>query len=339
MRRGDRINYVNIGLMLVSCAAAYVIPFELFLFSYAVLGPLHYLTEISWLHDRRYFSGATGTGRTWGASRWWLALVAVTLAVMLFGLVGERLLRWHVTPVAEIGLFYGVFISASLLVFVRSRVLAAALILSAAVLLLLFSVTPYFGLIAFLLITIVHVLVFTAAFVLFGALKSRSVSGLLSLVVFILCISSFFTFAPGALGAPAGDYVRNSYASFQTLNANLLRLFHLGPGGSLSEIYNSTAGLMVMRLVAFAYTYHYLNWFSKTSIIKWHEVSRRRAGVIAALWLGAVAVYAYDYNVGMTALYFLSVLHVMLEFPLNHQTFAGIVKELGAFARREARPA
>src|ERR1043165_9571235 len=42
--------------MIFSCVAAFVLPFELFLFSYAVLGPLHYLTEISWLHKRQYFS-------------------------------------------------------------------------------------------------------------------------------------------------------------------------------------------------------------------------------------------------------------------------------------------
>ena len=35
----DRINYVNIGLMVVSCVVALYIPFELFLFAYAVLGP------------------------------------------------------------------------------------------------------------------------------------------------------------------------------------------------------------------------------------------------------------------------------------------------------------
>src|SRR5438105_15288845 len=51
----DQVNYLNLGLMIVSCVLAYIIPFELFLFSYAVLGPLHYLTEISWLHDRKYF--------------------------------------------------------------------------------------------------------------------------------------------------------------------------------------------------------------------------------------------------------------------------------------------
>src|SRR4051812_27443257 len=52
----DRLNYVNIGLMILSCVIAFIMPFELFLFSYAVLGPLHYLTEISWLHKRQYFS-------------------------------------------------------------------------------------------------------------------------------------------------------------------------------------------------------------------------------------------------------------------------------------------
>src|SRR5277367_585789 len=52
----DRINYLNIGLMLISCVVALYIPFELFLFAYAVLGPAHYLTEISWLHKRGYFT-------------------------------------------------------------------------------------------------------------------------------------------------------------------------------------------------------------------------------------------------------------------------------------------
>src|SRR6188768_2442551 len=49
-------DYINIGLMLLSCVLAFFIPFELFLFSYAVLGPLHYLTEIGWLHKKNYFT-------------------------------------------------------------------------------------------------------------------------------------------------------------------------------------------------------------------------------------------------------------------------------------------
>ncbi|MDB5092299.1 MAG: hypothetical protein JWO85_400 [Candidatus Eremiobacteraeota bacterium] len=337
-RTADTINYVNIGLTLVSCVAAYVFPFELFLLSYAVLGPLHYLTEISWLHDRRYFVQPGPEKRAWQAQRFWLGLVLVTLAVMLYGLAAEKILKQTFSPALEIGLFYGVFVSASLLVFLKNKAMSAALISLTALALVVFSGSRYFGLIAFLLITIVHVFVFTAAFVLFGALKSKSRSGTLSLAVFLLCAVSFFVYVPAALGSTVGDYVRHSYGSFQTLNAELIKLFHLGTGASLSEIYESTAGLTVMRLIAFAYTYHYLNWFSKTSIIKWHEVSKSRAALIVGVWLSSVAVYAYSYDVGMIALYFLSVLHVMLEFPLNHQTFAGIAKEAYALARGAPKP-
>src|SRR6266704_2880603 len=52
----DQINYLNIGLMLISCVVALFIPFELFLFAYAILGPAHYLTEISWLQKRQFFT-------------------------------------------------------------------------------------------------------------------------------------------------------------------------------------------------------------------------------------------------------------------------------------------
>ena len=56
LTRDDKINFSNIGLMLFTAVCAYFYPFETFLLAYAYLGPLHYLTEISWLHDRNYFS-------------------------------------------------------------------------------------------------------------------------------------------------------------------------------------------------------------------------------------------------------------------------------------------
>lgn len=136
----DQINYLNVGLMIVSCLVAYVIPFELFLFSYAVLGPLHYLTEISWLHDRGYFTGSarTSSGRTGSAhtgsapaeksvrtGQYWLALVGLTLAVMLYGVIAEKVLHLKATPVWEIGAFYLVFVSAALFIFARNAIAAA----------------------------------------------------------------------------------------------------------------------------------------------------------------------------------------------------------------------
>ena len=51
----SRVDYLNMLLMLVSAVVAIIIPFELFLISYVILGPLHYLTEIGWLHNKKYF--------------------------------------------------------------------------------------------------------------------------------------------------------------------------------------------------------------------------------------------------------------------------------------------
>jgi hypothetical protein len=79
-----------------------------------------------------------------------------------------------------------------------------------------------------------------------------------------------------------------------------------------------------MRLIAFAYTYHYLNWFSKTSVIKWHEVPKAWLITTAMLWIGSVILYYVDYMLGLQALLLLSMLHVFLEFPLNFRSMQGI---------------
>ncbi len=62
-------------------------------------------------------------------------------------------------------------------------------------------------------------------------------------------------------------------------------------------------------------------------------------GVIAALWIGSVAFYYYDYKLGFDVLFLLSFMHVFLEFPLNHVTFMGIFTETKAIlAGRSQQP-
>ncbi|HJZ79400.1 MAG TPA: hypothetical protein VKD91_03615 [Pyrinomonadaceae bacterium] len=323
-----QVNYLNIVLMIGSAVLAFWFPFELFLFSYAVLGPLHYLTEISWLHERRYFTEGRSAKH---AHKGWLILVAVTMAALIAGYVAVEGSGAQVSPKWEITLFYLVFVTALLVTVVRARAAIVATMVISVLGLALFARSRYYIIVAFFLVTIIHVLIFTGSFVLYGALHSRSISGISSLVVFVLCAVSFFVFVPG--GHVAGDYVRQSYRSFNALNAELIKLFRLGSGTSAAEVYESRSGLMIMRLIAFAYTYHYLNWFSKTSIIKWHEVPRSRTIIMLLAWLGALAIYLYDYDTGMAVLYFMSILHVMLEFPLNHRTFVSIGRELSAMAR------
>lgn len=327
----DQVNYLNIGLMIVSCVAAFLFPFELFLFSYAVLGPLHYLTEISWLHERNYFTESRPGKRKQRAHGGWLTLVAITTLLLIIGFVSAEILGVFYSPKWEITFLYLVFISALLITEAQKNRQRFWVLLLALALLVPLATSHYYIILAFFLVTIIHVFLFTGAFIFFGALKGKSVSGLLSLVVFLLCAVSFFVYVPAGHGA--GDYIRGSYRSFNALNAELIKLFRLGQGTSAGEVYESQNGVMIMRLIAFAYTYHYLNWFSKTSIIKWHEVSKNRIAVIAVVWLASLALYAYNYDTGMAVLYFISVLHVMLEFPLNHRTFAGIGRELYAIAK------
>lgn len=317
--------------MIVSCVAAFLFPFELFLFSYAVLGPLHYLTEISWLHERNYFTESRPGKRKQRAHGGWLTLVAITTLLLIIGFVSAEILGVFYSPKWEITFLYLVFISALLITEAQKNRQRFWVLLLALALLVPLAASHYYIILAFFLVTIIHVFLFTGAFIFFGALKGKSVSGLLSLVVFLLCAVSFFVYVPAGHGA--GDYIRGSYRSFNALNAELIKLFRLGQGTSAGEVYGSQNGVMIMRLIAFAYTYHYLNWFSKTSIIKWHEVSKNRIAVIAVVWLASLALYAYNYDTGMAVLYFISVLHVMLEFPLNHRTFAGIGRELYAIAK------
>src|ERR1700751_4001163 len=95
------INATNIALMLFRTAIAFIIPFKLFLFVYAVLGPLHYLTEISWLDKRNYF-----IGKKWQI--WPYLLVALLLTISLFN--DRSALRYYSTTMMAGVVVYTLFI-------------------------------------------------------------------------------------------------------------------------------------------------------------------------------------------------------------------------------------
>src|ERR1039457_7324217 len=80
----DNINWLNFGLMVAACGAAIAAPFQVFLCAWAILGPMHYLTEISWLHDRNYFTRGNM------ARRWWLGLVVFAVLIIGFAYRSEE---------------------------------------------------------------------------------------------------------------------------------------------------------------------------------------------------------------------------------------------------------
>lgn len=335
----SQVNVLNIGLMLASLGAALVLPFELFLFSYAVLGPLHYLTELSWLHDRAYFLPR---------KRLALPLALLTLAIaltsgVLFELGTDALSRTVESWGAE--LRFGALALAGVFVLARSawamRIGTGLAVVSVVVAHYvnqaakaadpgapIYSAYDLFFLL--LLTTIIHVYVFTGAFVVLGALRSRSTSGFVSLAVFVACSAACFL-VPVTEVAAISDASREAYdLSATMLNLVLARAVDLEGMRTADHVFSTPLGVMTARLIAYAYTYHYLNWFSKTSVIKWHEVPRSRLVAVVAIWLGSLGLYGWDYVTGLGLLFFLSMLHVLLEFPLNWRSFIDIGSELRA---------
>ncbi len=325
----DRVNYLNIALMMLSALAAFILPFEIFLFAYAVLGPLHYLTEISWLHDHGYF--LKGKRDHFPL----VFLCVVLLALSLSHWSPER--KNQITTLVN----YTAFAGAAVLLMTMAnwkRAIAFALIVISFLLTGQSALCGiFFGV---FLPTIVHVLIFTGAFVALGALRGRSRSAAASLMVFVLCAMSFFLYVP--IGRSVSIQLRQAYAPFELLNLAIIRIFSLRVFNLTSinwpdAVYHSARGIAVMRFIAFAYLYHYLNWFSKTSIIKWNRISSSRAFAIFALWLISIALYASGSRIGLAFVMSLSFLHGFLELPLDHQTFVNVARELLALANGTLR--
>jgi hypothetical protein len=359
MNSGTRINVVNIGLMIFSCIAAFIMPFEVFLFAYAVLGPLHYLTEISWLHDRQYFTKGKYDS---------IVLWVIGAIILLESLAIRN--KWDLPFDNAFGnkIIFVALTGSILMVFVKNayiKVFGLFFILFIAQ--GIFKGDPrdsFAFFIGALLPTLVHVFVFTGFFILYGTLKSRSQSGLISFIVFIVCPILLFMLFKDRTFIEVTKYGKDSYQAggegFYDTNLSFLTtlfdvdfpqlkdaagnlLYQEYPDGTqvpapdysnaAQVVFHSQAGILLMRFIAFAYTYHYLNWFSKTEVIKWHKVPKARFIVVIALWITSLVLYGVNYALGLRWLYFLSFCHVLLEFPLNVVSITGIYKEARSISK------
>ena len=293
--------------MILAAGVAFVLPFELFAFAYAVLGPAHYLTQISWLHNRDYF--ATGKYDA-------LALIIPAIPITWVYVANYA----PAIPLAS-GLTFVAFGSALGAVLLKKPLYKVCLII--ALLISMFFLSGLSSFIIFftmLLPTIIHVFVFTGFFILFGALKSKSVSGYASMLVFLGLGITFFVLKPSASGYVLNDYVKEAVSPFGALVDTVVYIFDLDR--------NWDTTVAIMRFLAYAYTYHYLNWFSKTKVIGWHEMSRVQFIGVSVAYIACLTCYGIDYLLGFVVVFFLSLAHVFLEFPLNHVSIMGIGSEL-----------
>lgn len=285
-------------MLLAALAAAYLLPFELILLSYAILGPAHYFTEISWLHDRGYFlpSRAIAAG-----------LAAVALGSMFIVLYWNGVLLWSV--------FLGCAIAATAKTPQRAALYG---VLAAVATLLLMNAGVRFAIAGVLLPTLIHVSLFTLVFMILGALRAGSKAQLVIVGAYLAALVLIIAVPPWAGSViPALDGVaQHDFGIVAPALGLLLGIPHLQFGGRITG------------LLSFVYTYHYLNWFIKAEVIRWTRIPRGRLAAIAAASAASTGLYFYNYQIGFTVLAMISLLHVLLEFPLN----AISIGQLGALA-------
>jgi hypothetical protein len=304
-----RTDILHLGLLLGAVALSYLLPFELLLLSYAILGPAHYLTEISWLHDRKYF-----------LPQRWLALLLCLVALGSMFMASDIWLGILVCfTFAACAILAGMGTGRRALAFL-------ALAAGSFAILGLFDVP--FGIAWVLVPTVIHVSVFTLVFRTVGAFRSRSAAQFALVGVYLAAIAAILLVPPSratvipSLARLGGEY-------FGDIPLAL---------GSLLRIPNLTFDTRFTGFLSFVYTYHYLNWFIKADVIRWADVPRPRLAAIAGLSLAATGLYFYNYAYGFTVLLLLSFLHVLLEFPLNSISIRQLGTAIGG-SLRPRRPA
>jgi hypothetical protein len=165
MRTNDAI---HLGLMLLAFAAAYLVPFELLLLAYVVLGPAHYFTEISWLHDRSYFLPHRG--------------IAAALVILAIGAALIDNASWFGFAM------WGALIVCAMLAATTSAAEGTLLFMIAIALAgIMYASDSSFAVVGILIPTLIHVSLFTLVFMTLGAWRSGSRVQALLVVVYLVC--------------------------------------------------------------------------------------------------------------------------------------------------------
>jgi len=160
----------------------------------------------------------------------------------------------------------------------------------------------------------------------YGIKKSKNKTGVLNVVLMLLLPILLLFIDTDIFRYQFSDIVKETYVqnNFHYLNANLAKL--LGVYDELKFFFYEKVDLKIQIFIAFAYIYHYLNWFSKTTIIGWHkQLTTKKSIAIVVVWISVLICYLYNYRLGLVVSIFLSVIHVMLEFPLNMITVKALL--------------
>lgn len=312
----NKVEIVNCMMLVLSIIAACFLPFETFLFSYAVLGPLHYLTELQWLNKKDFFIPKTKTLM--------FVILSTLTTVLLF-------LNYYIFFIQKTEILVGVILSSffalcfSFILLVnsnRARIFIVGFILLLGI---LYFVKPVLIIMLGLFLpTIIHVYVFTFFFMIVGYLKFPNRFALMGILMLISVPLLIYFF-------PLENLIKSNFSSQKIYNSTGFKIINdwLAIIFGDNKEANTIIILKAQIFIAFAYTYHYLNWFSKTSVIGWAKtLELKKMILVLGIWILSIALYLYNYQTGLMVLFILSMIHVLAEFPLNVLSIKTIFQKL-----------
>lgn len=325
--KAQQIDILNIGLIILSGVLAYLFPLQLFVVSFAILGPLHYLTEINWLDKKQYFTSNT--------KRIWLWIGVVSSVIIVFPKLYFYFNGSDESSMAEVvqfinswsnSLIFMSLILAAAFVFLKRRDNWIFLIVLGLIgAFFLNTNDTYTTVIGLFVPTIIHVYIFTLLFMLYGAKKSKSSFGYIAVAAAIIVPIVFTSVHVDQAAYLFSDNMKDTYLQNNFHVAPVVFAKFIGISDGKSFFFHETMELRLMMFISFIYLYHYLNWFSKTTLIQWHKtLTTKNSIVIIALWVIILGLFYFDFRLGFIVSLFFGVLHVIVEFPLNLISIKGI---------------
>jgi len=315
-----QVDILNIGLILLSGILAYNFPLEVFIFSLAILGPLHYLTEINWLDKKNYFTSVK--------KKYWLIIAVVSTLVVVTPHLYFEFNTEQPSLLLDFFLFINKWSNAAIFIcfaisigflFIRKTtgwILLSIIALIVAILLNRFNV--YSDMLGLFVPTIIHVYLFTLIFMLYGAKKSSSKYGYYAVIMAILVPIVFTVVNVNPDGYLFDDRLKSIFLENRLHVTPALFSKYIGISDGTSFYFYERMELRLMMFISFIYLYHYLNWFSKTSIISWHKnLTLKTSLIIGTIWIVLLILFLIDYRIGFLSALLFSFLHVILELPLN----------------------
>jgi hypothetical protein len=299
---------VHLALMLAAFGLTYLVPFELLLLAYVVLGPAHYATEISWLHDRKYFLPQQG--------------IAIALAALAIGAAFVDNASWFGFAM------WSAFVVCVMLAATTTAMQSMLVFMVAiAVTAMMLSNGLSIAVLGILLPTLVHVSLFTLMFMALGAWRSGDRIQWLTVALYVAAVVAILI-APPTAETLIPAFAKAGQEYFANVAPALGRLF---------GIRGLQLDTRLTSLLAFVYTYHYLNWFIKAEVIRWNSMTRNRLILVAAASAISTALYFYDYAFGFTVLLAFSLAHIVLEFPLDALALRQLGTAIGSSAMKAAQ--